>query len=159
MTKGKYKIENKKRFIIAVTVLLAIIVMAFVIIITALNKDFIPNNNNVTQVMFNKKKIRNLYNNKKEEFKNTHKEMQEKISMWLLSNITKEKGSFEKNVEEVNKYLEKGEYEKFSLDKAKIDYWIGEFKLDKTGKLTFKFSNKGILPSWIKDDDIKDIVL
>ncbi len=160
MTKGKYKIEDKKKFVTAIFLLVVIILVITLIVMNISNKNLIPSNNKkVTQSIFNKKQIKKMYNQDKELFIQTHKEMQEKISMWLLSNLTKEADSFEKNVKEANKYLSNKDYSKLSLDKNKIDYWIGDFVLDNTGKLTFKFGSKGILPNWINDSDIKNIVL
>ncbi len=55
--------------------------------------------------------------------------------------------------------LIKGDYTKFGLENQNVDYWIGEFKLDNTGKLTFKFANKKIVPNWAKDPNVQNILI
>lgn len=163
MEKTKYKIEDPKKFIIAISLtIILIIALIFVFINGVKNKNFIPSNNSAkTQTMFSKKNILKAYNTEKskEEFLNLSIEMQEKISMWLLSNVTKEKDSFDKGVQEINKELKKHHYEKYNIDPKRVDFWIGDYSLDKTGKLTFKFSKESIKPNWVKDENIKNIVI
>ena len=163
MEKNKYKIGDPKKFIISITIIV-IILFVLTILVTSLltKKDFVPSNkNSKTQTIFSKKKILSEYNKEgsKDEFVNLAIEMQEKISMWLLSNVTEDKNSFEQRVEETNKELKKHQYEKFNINPIKVDYWIGDFSLDKTGKLTFKFATDSIKPKWVTDNDIKDIII
>lgn len=163
MKMNKYKIENPKKFIISISVVIIAAVLLIVGITSIVNKkEFIPSNESAKmQTIFSKKKILKEYNKEesKTEFINLTIDMQEKISMWLLSNLTKDKNSFDQRLEEINKELKKHNYEKYNINPVKVDYWIGEFSLDKTGKLVFKFKTDSIKPKWVTDDNVKNIII
>lgn len=150
----KIYIKDKKRFFKSISICLAFIIVIIIIIISVSN----GNNTNASLSSIDAKKNVNELISKyepiemKEKFINDYKEIQSKVGIYLMNNVTTDSSSFNNIINDLNSVLKSNDWSKISL--TKNETWNGTWSLDKDGNLKFKFSLKTIEPSWVNNSDV-----
>lgn len=150
----KYKI-NLTRFILFI-VAIVLIILAFLFLLGIFNKK-IDSNTDLSKVNAKKysEQILNQYekDGMKENFLEYYDKLQTAIGMYILSNSTLDSNSFRNISDTLNNNLKKEDYSALGVEKSTV--WNGYFSVDSNGVVKFKFKNKEIEPSWVKDNDLQ----
>ena len=158
----KLKITKMQTTIIGIGVVLAIILL-IVVVVCVINKPnvLINDNTNIENLDTSKyaKEIVNQYNKEgqKELFLTEMDRIQNLVGMYLLSNITEEQSSLDKILKEVESELKSNNWNKILNNKS--TYYKGEYSLDESGNLKFKFASKEIEPNWVKDEKVAKYII
>ncbi|MEG0074063.1 MAG: hypothetical protein RR922_06540 [Clostridia bacterium] len=160
MKQTRISIENKPRFIAVVCICIA---LCMFLVFNIFKPDiFVPSSKkNAKNVKKYARNIEEQYtkDGMKEKFEKTYNALQENTSLWIFNNITTEEASFENGVAKVNKMLEEKKYEEFKMQETDIDFWVGNFSMDNSGKIIFKFASKEIVPVWVNELNAKNILV
>ncbi len=145
----------KKNFI-KIAALVSVILV--ILIFTNLNKKIVIDEyTNIAELSSNKysKEIIQLYNRDGEldTFLKEMNRVQSLIGVYVISNSTLKESSFSDLVKNLNKEINNNEWIK--LNSSKSIYYNGQYTIDDSGNLKFKFGSKNIEPSWINDESIR----
>ena len=155
-------IKDKKRFCISISVIF-IVILCIILAVTHDEKVINPalDSKYSRNVDRYSEKLKAEYSKPemKEKFNNMYKDLQQKSVDYAFSHLTEDEKSFDLLVVQVNEMLKNKDYSKLNITMDNPDFWVGDFKLDKTGKLTFIFSSAGIKPDWANDVEFKNIIL
>lgn len=160
MAKKKVYTLNTRKFL-TFTICVVSIIAILIVIISYNKKVEINEATDISKLNASKysSQIANEYNkeNMKEKFLFDFNNIQNQISIYLISNSTIDDFSFEKLVDQVNEILKTNDWQKIQIDKPII--WNGNWSVSSEGKLNFKFQNNKIEPNWINDSEIGNLVI
>ncbi len=160
MAKTKLVIKDKKRFIIVISILVVIVIGFIIIIVANSNKAVDPSSSAKYAENVDKyaEALKEEYSKEgmMQKFLDLYENMQTNAVDYAFSKVTEDESSFDLAIEELNKMLEKKDYSKFKVKKTDVDFWVGTFKIDKTGKLIFKFSSSDISPNWVSSEKVAE---
>ena len=155
--KGKKYSINIIKFSISILIL----ILLFFVISDFLGSKKINTNTDITKINANKysKQILAEYekDGMEQSFLEYYEKLQTAIGMYIFNNSTLDSNSFSDISKTLNEDLKNSKLEKLGMDKSTL--WNGNFSIDENGVLKFKFANKGIEPSWIKDDKLQSKVI
>ena len=154
-TKNKIEIVDKKRFFTSISVCLIFIIIVIIIIANVSNGNKGDNSLSSINASKNLKELVAKYeaSGMKEQFINDYNEIQSKVGIYIMNNVTTDNSSFNNIVSDLNNVLKSNDWSKINL--SKNDTWNGVWSLDKDGNLKFKFSLKNIEPSWVNDAELR----
>lgn len=159
------KVNTKKgavvRNIIISIILLVVLTALIVFGINTRNSDTFNSPDNTKAKYLNEKnssKIKETYSSKdsKERFLILVKDIELKIVNEYMNTITTSKG-FDLAVKNLNNEFNKKEWKTIGIEKPKE--WIGNWSVDKTGAIKFKFLNKQMEPDWVNDIDVSKYIV
>ena len=154
-TKNKIEIVDKKRFFTSISICLVFIIIISIIIVSFSNGNKGDSSLSSMDASKNVKELLSKYeaNGMKEEFIKDYNEIQSKVGIYLMNNVTTDNSSFNSIVNDLNNVLKSNDWSKINL--SKNDTWNGVWSLDKEGNLKFKFSLKKVEPSWVNDTELR----
>src|SRR5574344_252738 len=160
MSKNKKYTLDVKRFLSFIAVI--VFIVAVIIVLIASNRKVEINDaTDISKLNVSKssKEILKEYNKDgmEEKFISDFDNLQNGISIYLISNSSTDSSTFENLVVEVNGILKTGNFEKLELTNPKT--WNGTWSLDDSGKLKFKFENSSIEPSWVNDSKVQGKII
>lgn len=141
------------RNIILLVVLIAVIIL---VIFVPKSGTFSPDvTKNKYKVQDNAEELKLTYEKagNKEKFLTDVSNIQNAVSMALLSDEIVNETELNKRIEEINKVLKKEDWSMLDIDIP--TFWIGTWSVDKTGTVKFTFINDKCIPSWANDEDAK----
>lgn len=141
------------RNIILLVVLIAIIIL---VIFIPKSGTFSPDvTKNKYKVQDNAEELKLTYekDGNKEKFLTDVSNIQNAVSMALLSDEIVNETELNKRIEEINKVLKKEDWSMLDIDIP--TFWIGTWSVDETGTVKFTFINNKCIPSWANDEDAK----
>lgn len=153
--KSKIEIVDKKRFFTAISVCLIFIIIIIIIIVCVSNGNKGDSSLSSMDASKNVKELLSKYeaSGMKEEFIKDYNEIQSKVGIYIMNNVTTDNSSFNNIVSDLNNVLKSNDWSKINL--SKNDTWNGVWSLDKDGNLKFKFSLKKIEPSWVNEIELR----
>lgn len=157
----KIQIKDKKKFIITIISIVVILIILVILIITLNKKVDISNVSDYSTLNISKYSDELLAkyqtNESKEKFLQDQDLVQGAVGLYILNNSTTDADSFSKIIKELEDILKNEEFDKLSIDKPK--YWNGKWQIKDDGTVCFKFGSKDIIPSWVDDEDISNLVV
>lgn len=149
-------LKNKPIYIFAI-ILIAVLVIAISVVVSQYNKNkpIVPNKAIQVVSSNDAQKIKNAYETegKKEEFLSLCERIELAVANKLLDGTVTNDGELAQAITKINSVLKSDDWSYLSLESS--SYWMGEWKLDSKGTLTFTFQNSDMKPSWTKDEDVK----
>lgn len=149
-------LKNKPIYIFAI-ILIAVLVIAISVVVSQYNKNkpIVPNKAIQVVSSNDAQKIKNAYETegKKEEFLSLCERIELAVANKLLDGTVTNDGELAQAITKINSVLKSDDWSYLSLESS--SYWMGEWKLDNKGTLTFTFQNSDMKPSWTKDEDVK----
>ena len=88
------------------------------------------------------------------EMKNT---IELKVANLMLDGSVTDNNSMEEKIEDINNLLENERWDKLGI--IYNEEIKGNWSLDESGMVKFKFESKDVEPSWIVDTDIKEYII
>lgn len=103
--------------------------------------------------------ILQLYNREGEleAFLTEMNRVQTLVGTYLISNSTLEENSFRELTKNLNKEINKEIWVKLNSEKSK--YYYGDYTIDNSGYVKFKFNTKEIEPKWVNDDSVSKYII
>ncbi len=149
------------RALIIFTITMTLFIALTVIISNMKSTDTFSSPDNTKSKYLNEKnssKIKETYNTSenKDKFLILVKDMEIRIVNHYINNITKTNSEavvFEK----LNTEFKQKNWK--TIDMKEPSQWIGEWSVDKTGAIKFKFLNKQMEPDWMNDQDVSKYII
>lgn len=156
-TKKGQKVRNIIIFLISISLIIALI-----LVINNISKSDTFNSPDNTKAKYlnvkNSVKIKETYSTKenKEQFLNLAKDIELKVANYYINTTTSEQ-NFDLALDNLNKEFKDTEWKTIGMKDPKE--WIGEWNVDKTGAIKFKFLNQQMEPNWINDIDVSKYII
>lgn len=93
----------------------------------------------------------------KEKFLSDAQNIQNAVSMSILSDDVIDETTMANKVKELNKELKESKWKTLKIDVP--TFWVGTWSVDSTGAVKFTFLNKNSVPSWANDEDVKEYII
>ena len=160
VNKKKIVIKDKKKFINAMIVLVAIIIFIIILISITGKKVKIDNTTDITKLSTKKysEQILEYYNgaDMEEMFISDYNDLNSVLWTYVYQNITQDQ-TIESLCSDVNKILETDDWSVLGIQKN--TRWAGKWSIDaESNILKFKFENKKIEPTWIENDSVSGYI-
>lgn len=142
-----------------IILIVAVAVLLFVILVPN-SGEFSPNvNKSRYRSDKNAEKIKEIYEEagNKEKFLSDLETIQNAVSMAILSDNVIDEATMENKINEINKELKKSKWETLGIEVP--TFWVGTWSVDDSGTVKFTFLNKESMPSWTKDEDVKEHII
>lgn len=160
--KNKYTFSNKFYIILAIVILIIPLSICGKLILSSVKAKTVFNENmNTTQINISKnaKNIKKQYDldGQKDKFLTEYNKVQNAVGMYIMNNSTLDESSFKDITQKINNILLKSDWKDLNIEKS--TYWSGNWSVDDSGKVNFKFSEKKVEPNWISDSDFEKIIV
>ncbi|MEG0873299.1 MAG: hypothetical protein RSE00_05270 [Clostridia bacterium] len=156
----KYSV-NIPKFCLFIGIILFIIAIVIVTIFFVNKKEKVDSGTDISKLNAKKytTELLNEYNKDgmKEKFLTDYDAIQTSIGMYILNNSTLEKDSFSKLSENINTELVTNDWSKVGAYRPQE--WNGNWSVDNTGALKFRFALKEIEPNWSLDKDFTNKII
>ncbi len=151
---------KNKPVLIFITILIAVIIIAISVVVSVYNKNklVVPDNSIGVVSSNDMLKIKTAYEaeGKKQDFLNLCGDIELAVANKLLDGTVTNDEELSGAIENINKVLETNDWSYLSLEAS--NYWMGKWKLDSKGALTFTFKDSNIKPNWADDADAKKYI-
>ena len=152
-------VKNKPIYIFAV-ILIAIVSIAISVVVLAYNKDkpIIPDKYIEVLSSNDMSKIKIAYegDEKKQEFLNLCASIELAVANKLLDGSVTNDQELAVAISKINNVLVSNDWSYLGIDES--TYWMGKWKLDTNGALSFTFQEADIKPNWAQDEDVKKYI-
>ncbi len=153
--------ENKALIIKTIAILVVVaIITAGIVALSDKNKESITPNAEYTKSLSEEQmleiKLEYELEGNKEEFVELYNNIEQTVAAKLLDGTVTTDSELKEEIERINNMFSTSNWDYLNL--IYPSYWMGTWKLDNTGKLTFTFRNVGIKPNWVSEIEMKDYV-
>lgn len=152
-------LKNKPIYVFAV-ILIAIIVIAISVVVSAYNKNkpVIPDKYIDVLSSNDMVKIKSAYEDegKKTEFLKVAQSIELAIANKLLDGSVTNDEELAGAIQKINNVLESSDWSYLGLEEPK--YWMGKWSLESSGAVKFVFKEDNIKPNWAQDEDVKQYI-
>lgn len=154
---AKVNLNKLVRNLIILVIFIAIIIL---IICIPNSGEFLPNvNKSRYRNGKNAEELKQVYEQEgnKEKFLLDVANVQNAVSMALLTEDVVDEKSMNERVKEINKELKQNDWEMLGIDVP--TFWVGIWSINKKGTVKFTFLNKESLPNWAYEEDVKNHII
>ena len=149
-------LKNKPIYVFAL-ILIAIIIVAISVVVSQYNKNkpIVPDKSMEVLSSNDMLKIKQAYNTqeKKQEFITICKTIELAVANKLLDGTVTNDSELASAIENINNMFKTDDWSELGLESS--TYWMGEWKLDDKGMITFTFQTDNIKPDWSQDEDVE----
>lgn len=156
-TKKGQNVRNIVIFIISISLIIALTL----VINNIIKSDTFSTPDNTKAKYLNEKnsgKIKETYSTQenRDQFLSLAKAIELKIANYYI-NTTSSQEKFDIALDKLNEEFKQTEWKTIGMQDPKE--WIGEWNVDKTGAVKFKFLNKQMEPEWINDVEVSKYIV
>lgn len=156
----KYSIKPRFYIFLLAIVVLTIIISINLILSSLKITPVIDSNLDTSHMNVSKysKQIKEQYetDGEKSKFIEEYNKIQSAVGIYIMDNSTLDQNSFSQIVKKIKSELSKSDWKNLNIEKS--TYWSGNWTIDDSGNVKFKFSQKSVEPSWSKDEEVSNII-
>ena len=152
-------LKNKPLYIFGV-ILIAMLIIAISVVVSQYNKNkpIVPGKYLEVSSSNDMAKIKETYDSeeKKQQFLQTCEDIELAVANSFLDGSVTNDIELVSRIQKINGVLKSDDWSYLGLQMP--DYWMGEWRLDEKGSVTFTFQSENIKPDWAQDEDVKKYI-